>query len=212
VNPVIAIDGPAAAGKGTLARRIAQALGLPYLDTGLLYRAVARCVLDAAGDPRDPATATAAARALTPADLQRHDLRGPIADDAAASVAAIPGVRTALLDFQRNFGATAGAVLDGRDIGTVVCPEADAKLFLTATLAARAARRFKELQAGESGAIYERVLQDMKTRDARDSGRVTAPLTRAAAALELDTTALDADAAFAAAVDFIATRLAGRAH
>jgi cytidylate kinase len=209
---IIAVDGPAASGKGTLARRLAAHFGLAYLDTGLLYRATAWKAL-LAGDPADPAISVAAARAITTSDLADPRLRSEEVGEAASVVAAIPAVRAALLDFQRDFARRPpGAVLDGRDIGTVVCPEADAKLFLTATLAARAARRFKELQAGESGAIYERVLQDMKTRDARDSGRVTAPLTRAAAALELDTTALDADAAFAAAVDFIATRLAGRAH
>jgi cytidylate kinase len=206
VNPVIAIDGPAAAGKGTLARRIAQALGLPYLDTGLLYRAVARRVLDAAGDPKDPATATAAARALTPADLQRNDLRGPVADDAAASVAAIPGVRTALLDFQRNFGATAGAVLDGRDIGTVIFPDAPVKLYVVATPAERARRRWAELQARGVAASLPEVEADLRARDTRDAPNMR----RADDAVTLDTTALDADGAFAAAMEVVRTRL-GRA-
>jgi len=204
--PIIAIDGPAAAGKGTLARRIAAALGLPYLDTGLLYRAVGMRVLDAAGDPKDPATATAAARALVPEDLQRGDLRGAVADDAAASVAAIPGVRAALLDFQRGFGATAGAVLDGRDIGTVIFPDAPAKLYVTATPAERSRRRWAELQARGVPAELSEVEADLRARDARD-----APNMRVAAdAVTLDTTALDADAAFAAAMEVIRTRL-GRA-
>ena len=124
---IIAIDGPAAAGKGTLARRLAATLGLPYLDTGLLYRAVGRRVLDAGGNPADPATAEAAARSLRPEDLDRPDLRGPQADSASSAVAAIPAVRAALLAFQRDFANRAGAVLDGRDIGTVIFPEADLK-------------------------------------------------------------------------------------
>jgi cytidylate kinase len=133
---IIAIDGPAAAGKGTLARRIAAALGLPYLDTGLLYRAVGRLVLDESGDPADPDTATQAAKRLTEADLARTDLRGGAADMAASQVASIPGVRAALLDYQRHYGGKNGAVLDGRDIGTIVFPNADIKLFVTASLEA----------------------------------------------------------------------------
>ena len=140
--PIIAIDGPAAAGKGTLARRLAATLGLSYLDTGLLYRAVARLVLDSGADPADPKAAETAARALRPADLERGDLRGPVADAAAASVAAIPAVRTALLDFQRSFGKERGAVLDGRDVGTVIFPDAPAKLFVTASRPERAHRRW----------------------------------------------------------------------
>ncbi len=143
---VIAVDGPAAAGKGTLARRLAAMLGLPYLDTGLLYRATGRRVLDDGADPRDPAAAAAAARALTPADLARSDLRGSAADMAASTVAAIPAVRAALLEWQRDFGRRHGAVLDGRDIGTVVFPEAPVKLFVTASTAERARRRWLELQ------------------------------------------------------------------
>lgn len=204
MKPVIAIDGPAAAGKGTLARRIAAALGLPYLDTGLLYRAVGRRVLDAAGNPKDPTTAAAAARALVPSDLDRSDLRGPIADDAAASVAAIPGVRTALLDFQRNFGATSGAVLDGRDIGTVIFPDAPVKLYVTATPTERARRRWAELKARNIAADLAEVEADLRARDARD-----APNMRPATdAITLDTTTLDADAAFAAAMEVIRARLA----
>jgi cytidylate kinase len=203
VAPIIAIDGPAAAGKGTLARRIAAALELPYLDTGLLYRAVGRRVLDAAGDPRDPATATAASRALVLEDLQRSDLRGAVADDAAASVAAIPGVRAALLDFQRGFGAASGAVLDGRDIGTVIFPDAPVKLYVTATPAERARRRWAELQARGVPAELPEVEADLRARDARDAPNMR----QAADAVTLDTTALDAEAAFAVAMEVIRTRL-----
>jgi len=208
VRPIIAIDGPAAAGKGTLARRIAAALGLPYLDTGLLYRAVGRRVLDGGGDPADPATAEAAARALVPADLERRDLRGPQADAAAAAVAAIPGVRAALLAFQREFGAARGAVLDGRDIGTVIFPGAPVKLFITASLEERARRRWLELVAKGVGADLETVAEDMRLRDAQDAARVAAPLRPAEDAVRLDTTALDADAAFDAAMGVVRDRLA----
>lgn len=193
---VIAVDGPAAAGKGTLARRLAQHLGLPYLDTGLLYRAVGRRVLEAGADPADPVAAEAAARALTPADLDRPDLRGPAADAAASKVAAIPGVRAALLDFQRGFGARQGAVLDGRDIGTVVFPEAPLKLFVTASPEERARRRHAELLARGAAPSLEEVAREMAERDARDAGRGAAPLRPAADARLLDTSALDADAVF----------------
>jgi cytidylate kinase len=211
---IIAVDGPAASGKGTLARRLAEHFGLAYLDTGMLYRATALKAL-AAGDPHDPEIAAAAARSVTVADLADPRLRDERVGEAASVVAAIPVVRTALLALQRDFARSPpagakGAVLDGRDIGTVVCPEAAAKLFLTAAVDTRALRRFKELQDDDSGVIYGRVLQDMKARDARDSGRAAAPLKRAADALELDTTALDADAAYAAAVDFIARKLEAR--
>ena len=207
VRPIIAIDGPAAAGKGTLARRIAAALGLPYLDTGLLYRAVGRRVLDAGGDPADPETAETAARALLPADLERHDLRGPQADAAAAAVAAIPGVRAALLAFQRDFGAAHGAVLDGRDIGTVIFPDAPVKLFVTASLEERARRRWLELAAKGVGAELETVAEEMRLRDAQDAARVAAPLRPAEDAVKVDTTALDADAAFDAAMREVRSRL-----
>jgi cytidylate kinase len=191
-GPIIAIDGPAAAGKGTLARRLAATLGLPYLDTGLLYRAVGRRVLDAGGDPANPATAEAAARALVPADLERGDLRGPVADAAAASVAAIPGVRAALLDFQRSFGRERGAVLDGRDIGTVIFPDATVKLFVTASLAERARRRWLELKAKGVAADPAVVEAEMLARDTRDAPNMR----QATDAVELDTTGLDAEEAF----------------
>jgi CMP/dCMP kinase len=191
-GPIIAIDGPAAAGKGTLARRLAATLGLPYLDTGLLYRAVGRRVLDAGGDPAEPSAAEAAARALLPADLERRDLRGPVADAAAAAVAAIPAVRAALLDFQRNFGKERGAVLDGRDIGTVIFPDAAVKLFVTASLAERAHRRWLELQARGVKADPATVEAEMLARDTRDAPNMR----QAADAVVLDTTLLGADEAF----------------
>ena len=204
---VIAVDGPAAAGKGTLARRLAAALGLPYLDTGLLYRAVGCRVLDARADPRDAAVAEAAARALTPKDLLRPDLRGPLADMAASAVAAIPAVRAALLDFQRDFGRRQGAVLDGRDIGTVVFPEAQVKLFVTASVEERARRRFQELHARGVAADAAQVEAEIRARDAQDANRPVAPLRPAADAAVLDTTDLDADAAFGAALALIQARL-----
>jgi CMP/dCMP kinase len=204
---IIAIDGPAASGKGTLARRLARHFGLNYLDTGSLYRAVAFRALRAGADPADPAAAIAAARQVETRDLDDPRLRDDKVAQAASRVAAIPGVRAALLALQRDFARRGqGAVLDGRDIGTVVCPDADAKVFLTATVEARAMRRFKELQARGDTAIYDHVLQDMKLRDARDRERQTAPLRPASDAFELDTTALDADAAFAAVLRLIGER------
>jgi cytidylate kinase len=206
MKPIIAIDGPAAAGKGTLARRVADTLGLPYLDTGLLYRAVGRRVLDAGGDPSDAATAEAAARALQPADLDRADLRGPQADVAASAVAAVPGVRAALLTFQRDFAARQGAVLDGRDIGTVIFPDATVKLFVTASLAERARRRWLELRAKGLDADIAVVEQDMRQRDEKDAARSSAPLRAANDAFVLDTSALDAEAAFNVAISIIRGR------
>lgn|GEM_PF-159523 len=211
---VVAIDGPAAAGKGTLARALAVRLGLAYLDTGLLYRATGWAVRRAGGDPDDPAAAERAARALSPSDLSNPDLRGEAAGDAASRVAAMPAVRAALLDFQRAFAAkppagTAGAVLDGRDIGTVVCPGAPVKLFVTASPEARAHRRFLELRARGLEVIESRVLQDMKDRDARDSSRGVAPLVAADDAVVLDTTDLDQDGALAAALVLAGARARG---
>jgi cytidylate kinase len=203
---IVAIDGPAAAGKGTLARRLAATLGLPYLDTGLLYRAVGRRVLDAGGDPAEPADAEAAARALRPADLDRADLRGPAADAASAAVAAIPAVRAVLLAFQRGFAGERGAVLDGRDIGTVIFPDAQVKLFVTASPEARVRRRWLELQAKGAVAELATVKADMRARDARDAARAAAPLRPASDAMLLDTTELDAEAAFRAAMNEVARR------
>ena len=208
MKPIIAIDGPAAAGKGTLARRLAVELDLPYLDTGLLYRAVGRRVLDTGGDPADPKQAERAAHALVPEDLARGDLRGPEADLAAAAVAAIPAVRQALLAFQRSFAARRGAVLDGRDIGTVIFPDAPAKLFVTASLAARAQRRHAELRGRGMQESLAAVEADMAARDATDAARTAAPLRQAADAIMLDTTELSPDAAFARAVAIVRARLA----
>lgn len=204
---VVAIDGPAAAGKGTLARRLAAALGLAYLDTGLLYRAVGRLVLDAGASPSDPAAATEAAERLRPASLARPDLRGSAADAAAALVAAVPGVRAALLAFQREFAAQ-GAVLDGRDIGTVVVPDATAKLFVTADMPVRARRRWQELQARGVDAALPQVEAEMAARDAQDAERLAAPLRVAEDAVVLDTTTLDPDAAFARALSIVSSRIA----
>jgi cytidylate kinase len=214
---IIAIDGPAASGKGTLARRLAERYGLAVLDTGGLYRAAALKAIEAGADPADPAAAEAAAKRVAAADLSDPRLREERIADAASIVAATPGVRDALLAFQRSFAhhpppGFRGAVLDGRDIGTVVCPEAEVKLFVTATAEARAARRFKELQESGKVAIYQRVLQDIEHRDARDRERQAAPLRRADDALGLDTTALDADAAIERAVALVEQKLAGTSH
>ncbi len=205
---IIAIDGPAAAGKGTLARRLAAHFNLPFLDTGLLYRATGRRVLDEGGNPADPATAEAAARALAALDTQRHDLRGPEADLAASQVASIPGVRAALLDFQRGFARSHGAVLDGRDIGTVIFPDADVKLYVTASPEARGLRRWRELRARAVVADLDVVTAEIRTRDAADEARSAAPLIAAADAITIDTTELDADAVFALALQQIGEKIA----
>ena len=202
---VIAVDGPAAAGKGTLARRLAAALGLPHLDTGLLYRAVGRRVLDAGDDPADPAAAERAADALRAEDLARPDLRGPEADRASSLVAAHPGVRAALVAFQRRF-AEGGAVLDGRDIGTVILPGAPVKLFVTASPEERARRRWLELRARGRAVTLGEVAAEMAERDARDAARDAAPLRPAGDAVLLDTTALDADEVFERALAVVRGR------
>lgn len=210
---IIAVDGPAAAGKGTLGRRLARHYGLAFLDTGALYRATALHALESGGDPADPAIAEAAARRVTGADIDDPRLREEAVAQAASVVAAIPAVRAALLAFQRDFAARPpGAVLDGRDIGTVVCPDATAKVFVTASLETRADRRWRELRARGVDVIYERVLQDMQDRDARDSRRRTAPLAPADDAFVLDTTGLDAEGAFRAAASFIDRRLGRRSY
>jgi cytidylate kinase len=199
---IVAIDGPAAAGKGTLARRIAEALGYHHLDTGLLYRAVGVLTVLRGVTPRQ------AAESLTPEDLKRPDLRGEAAGQAASKVAAIPEVRAALLDFQRRFARQApGAVLDGRDIGTVICPDAEVKLYVTASVEKRAERRVKELLAKGERVIAGRVLQDLKDRDARDSARDVAPMATAPDAILLDTSDLDADAAFEAALAIVRRKM-----
>jgi CMP/dCMP kinase len=206
---VIAIDGPAASGKGTLARRLAEHLGFAHLDTGALYRATAFLVLDQAGDPADPVVAAQAAGLVHPRLLLDPRLRGEAVSAAASVVAAIPVVRQTLLDLQRNFAAhppkpAKGAILDGRDIGSVVCPAAEVKLFVTASAEERARRRVEELRQQGTAAIFEDVLQDLKERDARDSGRRVAPLTEAPDAIVVDTTTLDANAVFERASNLIA--------
>ncbi len=208
---IVALDGPAAAGKGTLARRLAEAFDLAYLDTGGLYRAVGAKLLVAGGDPGDTVAAVRAAESLSAADLERADLRGEAVGEAASRVSALPEVRRALLAFQRDFAyhppeGQRGAVLDGRDIGTVVCPEACAKIFVTASLEERARRRHEELLARGERLIYGRVLRDMQARDARDAAREAAPLRPAADACVLDTSALDPEAAFARARAIVCER------
>ena len=208
---IIAVDGPAASGKGTLARRLAEYFDLAHLDTGLLYRAVGHAVLEAGGDPADPRAAEAAARALTLAAVSDPALRGDAAGNAASQVAVLPGVRAALVELQRRFahsppGGKKGAVLDGRDIGTIICPDAEIKLYVTASREVRAERRHKELLKRGLDSIYARVLQDLEERDARDAARTAAPLKPAADAFVLDTSALDADQAFKAAVDYILSK------
>lgn len=207
---VIAIDGPAASGKGTLAKRVAEHYRVPCLDTGLLYRAVARDVLAAGNDLADAAAAVACAKALDPATFDDPALRGASAGDAASVVARIPEVRAALLDYQRTFAKSSmGAVLDGRDIGTVVCPEAPVKIYVTASAQERARRRYAELENRGEGIRFQDVLEDIHRRDARDTGRAVAPLLPAKDAFQLDTTYMNIEQAFVAAVDIIESRLAG---
>jgi CMP/dCMP kinase len=198
---VVAIDGPAASGKGTLARRLARHFGLAHLDTGRLYRAAALLVLAEGADPDDARAAAQAARRVEAAHLADPRLDGEAIGVAASVVAAIPAVRRVLLDFQRDFAAhppppAKGAVLDGRDIGSVVCPDAAIKLFVTAEAAVRARRRAEELRRAGTPAIYENVLQDLIERDSRDRERRIAPLAAPSDAIVIDTTALDADAVF----------------
>lgn len=203
---VIAVDGPAAAGKGTLARRLADHLGLRYLDSGRLYRAVAAKLLRGGNDPNDAARAVAAARSLTPEDLEASGLRHETVGRAASVLAPQAEVRAALLGYQRDFAqGPPGAVIDGRDIGTVVFPDATHKLFVTASLEVRVARRCRELAERGEAADRAAVRGEMAARDARDQGRDVAPLVAAADAHVLDTSQLDAEAAFSAALALIHT-------
>ncbi len=197
----VAIDGPAASGKGTIARAVAAHFGFAHLDTGLLYRAVGKKVM-IRGD--SPEIAVQMARELTPDDLMADDLRTAEVAQAASKVASIPQVRSTLVDFQKTFAKQPnGAVLDGRDIGTVICPDADVKLFVVASAEVRAERRFKELSANDTNITLEYVLEDIKTRDARDAGRDVAPMTAADDAVVLNTSKLTIRQAIAAAVAVI---------
>ena len=201
---IIAIDGPAASGKGTLARRLAAHYQISHLDTGLLYRATARALMDADQPLDNESAAVAAARGLGLTDFDEDALRGREMGEAASIVAAIPAVRAALNDMQRMFAARpGGAVLDGRDIGTVICPQADVKIFVIASPEARATRRALELSKRGEIVDYPAILEDIRKRDARDSERLTAPLKAAADAHVLDTTGLSVETAFAAAVQIV---------
>ncbi len=201
---IIAIDGPAASGKGTLARNLARHFGLPHLDTGLLYRATARALMDAGHDLSSKDAAIAAARGLALASFDETLLRGREMAEAASLVAAIPEVRAALVELQRGFARRpGGAVLDGRDIGTVICPEACPKIFVTASAEVRAMRRALELRGQGEAAGYAAVLADIVRRDERDKSRASAPLLAAADAIVLDATTLDAGAAFQAALAIV---------
>lgn len=212
-TPVIAVDGTAASGKGTLARRLARQLGYSYLDTGLLYRATGYMTLSLYPDQEDitEEMAIEAVQAIRPETMKNAALRDEETTQRSSKVAAMPLVRAALIEQQRNFAenptdGAGGAILDGRDIGTVICPNADHKIYVDADLEIRAARRVKELLERGDEAIYARVLQDMRERDARDRSRSIAPLVPADDAFIMDTTRVDADAVFTAALEFISKR------
>lgn len=205
---IIAVDGPAAAGKGTLARALAAHLGYAYLDTGSLYRGVAHAVLLSGGEPQDEAAGVKAAETLDPAKIDPAAIRTPEVSEAASVVAAMPPVRAAILAFQRRFAENPpngepGAILDGRDIGTVVCPDADVKLYVTASAEIRAHRRWLELKNSGSELSEAQVLEDVRERDARDADRATSPMRPADDAHLLDTSNLSIEAAFGAAVALI---------
>ena len=204
---IVTIDGPSAAGKGTLSRRLAATLGYHHLDTGLLYRAVGARLLAEGVDPADAEAAAAAARGLGPADIAREGLREETVGRAASVVAANPAVRAALVEFQRRFAAQPpGAVLDGRDIGTVICPGAEVKLDVVASAEVRARRRHDELRGRGEPATYATVFRDLQERDARDQARGTAPAKPAEDAIVLDTTDLTADEVFAQAIGIVRSR------
>lgn len=201
---VIAVDGPAASGKGTLARKLAGYFGLAYLDTGKLYRAVGLKVLDAGKDPADVTAAVKAAETLKADDINNPMLFSEQVGNAASIVSAIPEVRKTLLGFQRDFAKqSGGGVLDGRDIGTVICPDADVKLFVTASIQARTKRRYEELKGNGLTVTFEEVEQNLRERDERDSKRCTAPLVPAEDAWQVDTSEMSVDEVFQAVLDKI---------
>ena len=201
---IIAIDGPAASGKGTIGKRLAAHYGLRHLDTGLLYRAVAKAVLDSGAKPDNADAAITAAKALDPSHFDETALKSAAVGEAASYVSAIPEVRAALVGFQRSFAASApGAVLDGRDIGTVICPDADVKIFVTAAPEVRARRRAMEYAAAGKDGDEAKVLADIRKRDERDSNRSASPLKQAGDAVMLDTTSLNVEAAVAAAIAIV---------
>ncbi len=201
---IIAIDGPAASGKGTIGKRLAARYGLRHLDTGLLYRAVAKAVLDAGQRPDNSQAAIAAAKTLDPSHFDESALKSPAVGEAASYVSAIPQVRAELVGFQRSFAAApAGAVLDGRDIGTVICPDAGVKIFVTATPEVRARRRAAEYRAAGRDIDEATVLADIRKRDQRDSSRSASPLKQAADAHLLDTTQMNVEEAVAAAIAIV---------
>lgn len=201
---IIAVDGPLASGKGTIARALAAKFDLPHMDTGALYRAVAVQVMETGGDPKDPADAEAAARTLDPAAIDEAKIRTAGAGVAASIVSAHPGVRAALKDLQHRFAhQPAGAVLDGRDIGTVICPDADVKLYVTASEEARASRRRAELVNRGEMIEFDQVLAQLRERDGRDSARSASPLMKADDAVEIDTTDMDVGQAVRAAISIV---------
>ncbi|MDR6530886.1 cytidylate kinase [Caulobacter rhizosphaerae] len=203
---VIAVDGPAASGKGTVASRLAEFYGYPMLDTGLLYRAVGVRLLDSSGDLDDAVAAEAAARGLALAELEKAEVRTRAAGEAASRVAVHAGVRAALFDLQRDFALREpGSVIDGRDIGTVIAPDAQAKLFVTASPEVRADRRWKQLLGQGESVTFDEILADIRKRDERDSGRASAPLTQAADAVLLDTSEMTISQAFDAARRIVET-------
>jgi CMP/dCMP kinase len=208
---IIAIDGPAASGKGTLGKKLAAHYGLRHLDTGLIYRAVAKAVLDGGKRCDDVDAAVAAAHAIDPGRFDEAALKAPTVSEAASVVSAIPAVRAALVAFQRDFAAKPpGAVLDGRDIGTIICPDADVKIFVTAAPEERARRRAAEYRAQGQGVDEAAVLADIGKRDERDSERAAAPLKQAPDAHLLDTTNMDISTATRAAIDIVEATRAGR--
>lgn len=213
MNRVIAVDGPTASGKGTLARRLAAHFGFDWLDTGGLYRATALRLIRSGEARDDVEAAVRAARGIRPEDLADRELRAEATGNLASAVAAMQPVRDALFQYQRDFAARPpggrGAVLDGRDIGTVICPDADAKLFITASAEVRARRRFDELTAKGQDVSLETVLEDLRARDARDSGRENAPLKPADDAVLIDTSELDIEAAFSTALEACLARWNG---